>query len=130
MVPGGGSSRGSRGRLAQRDSGVLGSFGRLGRFLRRCAGGQNGQNSTSGEEFTMAKQPTGGDSLAKSRRGRSSGLDCLARGAPWGRGETIAGLSGVGSAVERRLDGDAEELARRSRRAAALGLRWRLQRRG
>jgi hypothetical protein len=80
----GGSSRGSRGRSARRDSGALGALDRLKGYLWWCAGGQNGQNSTSGEEFTMAEQPTGDDSLAKSRRGRSSGLDCLARGAPWG----------------------------------------------
>jgi hypothetical protein len=80
--PGGGGSRGSRGRLAQRDSRVLGALDRLKGCLWWCAGGQNGQNSTGGEEITMAEQLTGGDSLAKSRQGRSSGLDCRAQGAP------------------------------------------------
>jgi hypothetical protein len=63
---------------------VLGTLDHLKGCLWWCAGGQNGQNLTSGEEFTMAKQLTGGDSLPKTRRDRSSGLDCLAPGAPWG----------------------------------------------
>jgi hypothetical protein len=49
------------------DSGVLGAVDRLKGCLWWCAGGQNGQNSTGGKEFTKAKQLTGGDSLTKSR---------------------------------------------------------------
>jgi hypothetical protein len=81
---GGRGSRGSRGRPVQRDSGVLGALDRLKGCLWWFAGGQNGQNCTGGDEITVAEQMTGGGSLAKSRRGRSSGLDHRARGAPWG----------------------------------------------
>jgi hypothetical protein len=92
--PGGGGGRGLRGRLAQRDSRVLGALD----GLRGC------QRRLLGEISAMQKL----------------GAQLLARGAPWGRGESVAGLSGVGGATERRLDGDAEEPARRSKRAAAL----------
>jgi hypothetical protein len=97
---GGGDELGFAGRSAQRDSGVLGALDRLRGCLWWCTGGQNGQNATGGEGITMAEQLTGGSSLAKFRRCRSSG--------------SIAGLGELPGAEANLLQGSAGSGVQRS----------------